>query len=106
MTDDRCHVGDSAGSVARLSGVLISRETVATSLVLVSSLAREAIVGSTGAGVTLIDGGRRLTAAASDAVVERADGLVHELERHLLRQLIDDSEHPAGAGHQPALDLG
>ena len=75
-------VADELAAVfARMSGLLLSEETVATALGLVTSLAVETIAGSSGAGVTLVDArGRRVSAAASEEVVERADALQYELD--------------------------
>jgi GAF domain-containing protein len=65
---------------ARMSGLLLSRETVHSALSLVTSLAGEALPGTAGAGVTLLDEhGRRMTAAATDPVVAHLDGLQYEL---------------------------
>lgn len=65
---------------ARMSGFLLSQETVDTALRLVTSLAQSTLAGTVGAGVTLIDGqGRKTSAAASDALTERADNLQYEL---------------------------
>jgi len=70
-----------AAVFARMSGLLLSEETVSTALGLVTSLTVEAITGTIGAGVTLLDNqGRKTTAAASDPLVERADGLQYELD--------------------------
>jgi GAF domain-containing protein len=67
---------------ARMSGLLLSEETVSTALRLVTSLAAETIPGTAGAGVTLVDDrGRKTTAAASDPLVERADSLQYELDQ-------------------------
>ena len=69
-----------AAVFARMSGLLLSEETVSTALRLVTSLAVESIPGTIGAGVTLLDDqGRKTTAAASDPLVERVDGLQYEL---------------------------
>lgn len=69
-----------AAVFARMSGFLFSEETVSTALGLVTSLAVEAITGTIGAGVTLLDDqGRKTTAAASNPLVDRADGLQYEL---------------------------
>jgi GAF domain-containing protein len=69
-----------AAVFVRMSGLLLSQETVNTALRLVTSLAVESIPGAIGAGVTLLDDqGRKATAAASDPLVERADGLQYEL---------------------------
>ena len=66
---------------ARMSGLLLSQETVATALGLVTSLAKDTIPGSVGSGVTLTDQrGRRTTAGASDDIVEKADNLQYELD--------------------------
>jgi GAF domain-containing protein len=84
---------------ARMSGLLLSRETVGTALSLVTSLAGEALPGTAGAGVTLLDEhGRRTTAAATDPVVEHLDRLQYDLgegpclsaweQRHVVR--VDD----------------
>jgi len=65
---------------ARMSGLLLSQETVATSLELVTALAHDTIAASSGAGVTLIDDtGRRSTAATSHSPVEQADTLQYQL---------------------------
>jgi GAF domain-containing protein len=67
---------------ARMSGVLLSEETVSTALRLVTSLASETIPGTVGAGITLVDEqGRKTTAGASDPLVERADSLQYELNQ-------------------------
>jgi GAF domain-containing protein len=66
---------------ARMSGLLLSEETVTTAVGLVTASATEAIPGVVGAGVTLVDErGRRTTSGASDPVVEKADGLQYELD--------------------------
>jgi GAF domain-containing protein len=70
-----------AAVFARMSGLLLSQETVDTVLGLITSLAVETVPGSTGAGVTLIDDrGRRESSAATDPLVERADALQYELD--------------------------
>jgi GAF domain-containing protein len=66
---------------ARLSGFLLSEETVSTAVRLVTSLAQDSIPGTAGAGVTLVDEwGGKATSAASDPVVERADSVQYELD--------------------------
>jgi len=71
-----------AGVFARMSRVLLSQETVDTSLRLVCELAQSTLPDSSGAGVTLLDArGDKTTAAASDPVVERADALQYDLEQ-------------------------
>lgn len=65
---------------ARMSGLLLSQETVATSLRLITTLAHDTIRPSTGSGVTLIDDqGRRSAAATSRSAVQDVDALQYEL---------------------------
>ena len=65
---------------ARMSRLLLSEETVETSLGLLSSLARETVPGSTGAGVSILDERRRRSAGSTDARVRQADSLQYELD--------------------------
>jgi GAF domain-containing protein len=65
--------------VGRISGLLLTWDTVETALESVAVSAAEAIPGSAGAGVSLLEGGRRTTAAASDDVVREADDLQYGL---------------------------
>jgi GAF domain-containing protein len=70
-----------SGVFARMSGLLLSQETMQTALGLVTSLAADTVPGATGAGVTLLDEvGRRSTWAATEPEVERADALQYELD--------------------------
>jgi GAF domain-containing protein len=65
---------------ARMSGLLLSEETVGTAVRLVTALATDAIPGAVGAGVTLVDErGGKTTSGASDPVVEKADSAQYEL---------------------------
>ncbi|MDQ3028624.1 MAG: GAF and ANTAR domain-containing protein [Actinomycetota bacterium] len=68
------------GVFARMSGVLLSQETVGTALRLVTTLSLETVPGSVGAGVTLIDERGRRTSAATDGLVEQADTAQYELD--------------------------
>jgi len=66
---------------ARMSGLLLSQQTVDTVLGLITSLALETVPGAAGAGVTLVDAfGRRTTSAATDPLVDRADALQYALD--------------------------
>jgi GAF domain-containing protein len=65
---------------ARMSGFLLSRETVDTAVDLVASLAAQVVAGSAGAGVSLVDEAGRRTKAASDPLVEQADQLQYDLD--------------------------
>jgi GAF domain-containing protein len=70
-----------AAVYARLAGLLLSTETVHTSLGLITAIAKEVIPGTDGAGVTLRDEhGDRVTVAATSPLVTRADGLQYELD--------------------------
>ncbi len=69
-----------AGVFARMSGLLLTEETVETALGLVSSLAQETVPGSSGAGVSIIDGRRRTSSGSTDARVREADALQYELD--------------------------
>jgi GAF domain-containing protein len=69
-----------AGVFARMSGLLLNEETLETSLSLLSSLAHETVTGSCGAGVSVIDGRRRVSSGSTDDRVREADGLQYELD--------------------------
>jgi GAF domain-containing protein len=68
-----------AGVFARMSGLLLSEETVETSLSLLSALARETVPGATGAGVSVIDERGRRSWGSTDDRVRQADSLQYEL---------------------------
>jgi GAF domain-containing protein len=65
---------------ARMSGLLLSNETVTTALGLVTSLAVETVPAAIGAGVTIVDALGRRSSAATDSLVERADALQYEYD--------------------------
>jgi GAF domain-containing protein len=65
---------------ARISGLLLSQETVETSLELVGALALETVPRASGVGVSIIDERGRRSAGSTDRVVERADALQYELD--------------------------
>jgi GAF domain-containing protein len=69
-----------AGVSARISGLLLSRETVTSALGLITSLAVDTVPGSVGAGVTIVDEQGRRTSGATDKRVERADDLQYRLD--------------------------
>ncbi|MFL6065995.1 MAG: GAF and ANTAR domain-containing protein [Friedmanniella sp.] len=69
-----------ASLLAQMGAVLLSTETIGTTVELVTSLAVETIPGTTGAGVTLVDSRGKRSVAASNALVERADRLQYELD--------------------------
>ncbi|MFC7616364.1 GAF and ANTAR domain-containing protein [Actinokineospora soli] len=74
--------GELAAVFAGTSGLLLSAEAVHTALRLITSVAVETFPNNAGAGVTLLDpDGVLITAAATDAQVERADALQYERGR-------------------------
>lgn len=69
------------GVFARVSGMLLTEATVATALSTVTSLAADALAGTAGSGISLLDAdGRRITSAATDPLVEQLDDLQYELD--------------------------
>ncbi|WP_410589967.1 ANTAR domain-containing protein [Amycolatopsis sp. lyj-23] len=72
--------GELAGVAARMSGLLLSRETVESVLELIVSLANATITAAAGVGVTLVDAdGGFVTTTASGPLVREADELQYEL---------------------------
>lgn len=65
---------------ARVTGLLLSEETVTTALGLVSSMALDTVPGAVGAGVSIVDERGRRSSGSTDARVERADALQYELD--------------------------
>ncbi|WP_285741219.1 GAF and ANTAR domain-containing protein [Lentzea sp. NBRC 105346] len=80
MTSDVSLTQELATVFARMSGLLLSSETVNTALKLITSVAAQTFPGTVGAGITLLDDrGERITAAATDAMVDRVDRLQYRL---------------------------
>jgi GAF domain-containing protein len=75
-------IGDELAAVhARLSGILLTEQTMDTALHLITSLAKDTLPGSVGSGVTLMRAdGRPTTSAATDSVVDTLDRLQYGLE--------------------------
>ncbi|WP_410564939.1 ANTAR domain-containing protein [Amycolatopsis sp. cmx-4-61] len=72
--------GELAAVAARMSGLLLSRETVDSVLELIVSLANTRITAAAGVGVTLVDAdGGFVTTTASGPLVREADELQYEL---------------------------
>jgi GAF domain-containing protein len=65
---------------ARMSGLLLTDESVESALGLISSLAVETIPGTSGAGVSTIDEHRRRSSGSTDERVRLADRLQYELD--------------------------
>lgn len=66
--------------LAQMGAVVLSAETIDTTIELVTTLAAETIPSTTGAGVTLVDARGKRSLAASDSWVERADALQYEFD--------------------------
>jgi GAF domain-containing protein len=75
-------IGDELAAVhARLSGILLTEQTMETALQLITSLARDTVAGSLGSGVTLLrSDGRPSTSAATDPLIDTLDRLQYGLE--------------------------
>jgi len=81
MADQRSLAGELTEVFARMSGLLLSHETVTTALDVVTALAAETIPDAEGCGITLRDPhGNRTTSGASNELVERADAMQYTLE--------------------------
>jgi len=72
--------GELAALLAQLGAVMLSTETIGTTVELVTSLAVQTIPGTAGAGVSLVDARVKRSVAPSHAIVERADQLQYELD--------------------------
>ncbi len=65
---------------ARVSGLLLTQETVQTSLALVARLVHETVPDSVGAGITLVDqSGKQRSTGSTDERVTRFDQLQYDL---------------------------
>jgi len=99
-----------------MGAVLLSAETVGTTLRLVTALAAEAIPGTAGAGVTLVDDRGKRSMAASTSLVEQADTLQYRLDsgpcltswRDQMNVRVDDvaDDPPWPDWSRQVLDLG
>ena len=106
-----------AGVFARMSGLLLSEETVESSLTLLSALAKDTVPGATGAGVSVMGEGGRRSSGSTGARVREADDLQYALDegpclaaaanRELIRvdDLTVDERWPAWASAAARLGL-
>jgi GAF domain-containing protein len=106
-----------AGLFARMSGLLLTEETVESSLTLLSALAKDTVPGATGAGVSVIDERGRRSSGSTGARVREADDLQYDLDegpclaaaarRELIRidDLATDGRWPTWASAAAALGL-
>lgn len=73
-------LGELAVALARVEGLLLTGEKVDRAVQLLALGVRDAFPGSSGAGVSLLDGqGRRTSTGATDVVVLEADAVQYEL---------------------------
>ncbi|WP_016694744.1 GAF and ANTAR domain-containing protein [Rhodococcus rhodochrous] len=81
MTESHDPTPDAWAAVfARMAGVLLSEQTVTTVLELITSLAKDTLPGTVGAGITLVEEtGGRSTSAATGPMVEDLDALQYDL---------------------------
>jgi len=79
MVEDAAVAGF-ADALLRMSGVLLTRESVNTVVELVTALASATLPGTSGAGVSLVDEAGKRTTAASDPLVEKADLQQYQLD--------------------------
>jgi len=79
MVEDSAVTGV-ADAVLRMSGVLLTRESVNTVVQLVTTLAAATLPGTAGAGVSLVNQAGKRTTAASDPLVEQADIQQYQLD--------------------------
>jgi GAF domain-containing protein len=63
-----------------MGAVVLSAETIDSTIELVTTLATETIPATAGAGVTLVDSDGKRSVAASDPLVERADALQYQYD--------------------------
>jgi GAF domain-containing protein len=106
-----------AAVFARMSGLLLSEETVESSVTVLSALAKDTVPGATGAGVSVIDERGRRSSGSTGARVREADDLQYELDegpclaaaarRELIRvdDLATDQRWPTWASAAAALGL-
>jgi len=66
--------------LAQMGAVVLSAETIDTTIELVSTLAAATIPHTTGAGVTLVDARGKRSRAATDSLVESADTLQYQVD--------------------------
>jgi GAF domain-containing protein len=66
--------------IARVKGLLLTEEKVDRAVQLLAQAAKQAIPGTLGAGISLLDSqGRRTSSGATDSIVEQADTAQYEL---------------------------
>jgi GAF domain-containing protein len=80
MVEDEAATTSFADALLRMSGVLLTRESVNTVVEHVTTLAVATLPGSTGAGVSIVNEAGKRTTAASDPLVEQADRHQYELD--------------------------
>ena len=66
--------------LAQMGAVVLSAETIDTTIELVTTLAAETIPSTTGAGVTLVDARGKRSMAASNPLVESANALQYQFD--------------------------
>jgi len=80
VTEDAAVSGRFTDALLRMSGVVLSRESVDTAVELVTTLAAATLSSTIGAGVSLMDQAGKRTTAASDPLVVEADLQQYEFD--------------------------
>jgi GAF domain-containing protein len=69
-----------SATIARIKGLLLTEEKVDRAVQLLAKAIKDAVPGTVGAGVSLLDSrGRRTSSGSTDRVVQQADALQYEL---------------------------
>jgi GAF domain-containing protein len=104
--------------IARIEGLLLTAEKVDRAVQLLAQAIKDAVPGTIGAGVSLLDSrGRRTSSGATDRVVEQADALQYQLgqgpcltawaaeETVLVDDVLKDSRWPHWSGAVTSLPI-
>ena len=80
LNDAPLRLEELTGVLAQMGAVVLSAETIDTTIELVTTLAAATMPNTSGAGVTLVDARGKRSLAASDPLVESADALQYQFD--------------------------